>query len=205
MAQDAKRQLQGTEQRRSLVKQARCGRGAVSKERRRRGCRRTTCLPRLYSATLLGALDELFHCCCRCPPPCIKPAVRKSDPWAARRNRYPDQRRLRLGIPHMSRVSLSKCHCPFQMPSPAATEPHLCPLYALCANLKCFSNTCRVHGARFNFHHKRPAAASTRLVATRDVLLDTKQRKASVPTLAPSCVVVMSQLRDSSAPSTHAG
>ena len=180
MAQDAKRQLQGTEQRRSLVKQARCGRGAVSKERRRRGCRRTTCLPRLYSATLLGALDELFHCCCRCPPPCIKPAVRKSDPWAARRNRYPDQRRLRLGIPHMS-------------------------LYALCANLKCFSNTCRVHGARFNFHHQRPAAASTRLVATRDVLLATKQRKASVPTLAPSCAVVMSQLRDASAPFTYAG
>ena len=102
------------------------------------------------------------------------------------------------------------CHCRnatarFKCRRLALTEPHLCPLYALCANLKCFSNTCRVHGARFNFHHQRPAAASTRLVATRDVLLATKQRKASVPTLAPSCAVVMSQLRDASAPFTYAG
>ena len=154
MAQDAKRQLQGTEQRRSLVKQARCGRGAVSKERRRRGCRRTTCLPRLYSATLLGALDELFHCCCRCPPPCIKPAVRKSDPWAARRNRYPDQRRLRLGIPHMSRVSLSRC-LPFQMPSP---DCRIMRLSHRSAPL-CISRSSRTDCAIFDFDQERPADA----------------------------------------------
>jgi hypothetical protein len=49
--------------------------------------------PALYSASVLGALDEqLFHCC---PPPCIKPADRKSHPWAARRIRCPYRRRLR--------------------------------------------------------------------------------------------------------------
>jgi hypothetical protein len=57
---DAERQLQGTEQQRSLGEQAHWRRGAVSKERSEEGAAEGP--PALYSATLLGALDELFHC-----------------------------------------------------------------------------------------------------------------------------------------------
>jgi hypothetical protein len=59
---------------------------AVSKERGRRGCRRTTCLVFGDFAWRARRALSLLPAAA-----CIKPADRKTDPWAARRDRFPDQ------------------------------------------------------------------------------------------------------------------
>jgi hypothetical protein len=130
--------------------------------------------PALYSASVLGALDEqLFYCC---PPPCIKPADRKSHPWAARR--------IAAHIAAVCVVILSKCHCPFQMPSPDGRTMQRSHASApLCIHTH-GSNRSRADCAIFDFDQECSAGAVPLLegkVIRADVLERLRSEFASLP------------------------